>query len=559
MRNSTKRRLLQWACVPVVLFAGQPLQAADWFARFNGLSSGESTSPGRSGWTDISFFQGGASLPVSLSGGKRYIGKADVSGVVLSKDFDRLSPEIFAAMTLGTELGSVEVDFEVFDGTNRVNPVSITLNDVLIDYCSWSATSGPDGISESVSLVFNSSSYQTLRRNPDGTYTPGNGYVAYYDQITQTGTYGSIGQVAPTINSVPAQSVVRNTSGNSFSFSFSDPDTSSAGLTVDAVSLSESLIPDASIQLTGSGGSRTVMFDAADATGTATIRLTVDDGTTQVNRDVTVYVVNGTATPTLNGPLALTGCTVGLNPFREMTISDPDTGNPLQLSLSIGHGELTLATDIPGGVTAGEVAGNGTSTLTILSTRDQINTTLADPFGLLYATLSNANTDLTLTLTDTDPGATFLDGLVIPVVMYTDPFAYWQTLFFTEEQLAGGLATGELDDFDKDGVLNLIECATGRDPTNPGDLLPMTVVVSGSGEDRFLNVTYRRLKSPGSILYGLELYNTVTREWFDGTAEISLAGTPESIDPRIESVTFRVDDPLVGPATLVRLRITQLP
>lgn len=139
------------------------------------------------------------------------------------------------------------------------------------------------------------------------------------------------------------------------------------------------------------------------------------------------------------------------------------------------------------------------------------------------------------------------------------PFAYWQTLYFTEAQLAVGVGTGELDDFDGDGVLNLIEHATGLDPTHPGDLIPLPVAISESGEERFLNVNYRRLKSQGSIAYGLELYNTITREWFDGTAQVTPLGAPVSIDPQIESVSLRVTDPLVGPATLVRLKVIRLP
>lgn len=558
MRDLTKCRLLRWACLTAILVGGQAPLTAELFVRFNGLPPGESTSPNRSGWTEVGSVQWGAGVPVGLSGGSRFIGKVSVSAVTLTKDFDRLSPFIFAAMTQGDNLASVDIDYEIFDGSDPVSPASFTLNDVLIESCSWSG--GPEGSpSESVSLVFNSASYEGLSPNPDGTFTPGSGFVAFYDQVTQTGSYGPIGQVAPTIDSVAAQTVVRNAAGHSFSFSFSDPDTALGSLAVDAVSLSEGLIPDASIVVTGSGESRTVTFASADATGTAIIRLSVADGTTAKTRDLTVYVVNGGATPGLHGPIALTGSIIGLNPFNEIRISDPDTGSGLQLVLSVGHGTLTLATEIPGGVTAGELAGNGTGTVTILSSRSQINTTLADPFGLLYATLSNADTELTLTLTDTDPGATFLDALVIPVVMYTDQFAYWQTLYFTEAQLAGGVGTGELDDFDGDGILNLIECATGLDPTNPGDLLPLTIAISDSGPDRFLNVNYRRLKSPGSIAYGLELYNTLTREWFDGTTEVTPLGAPVSIDPRIESVTLRITDPLAGPATLVRLRIVKLP
>jgi type VI protein secretion system component Hcp len=555
---------MRWFFLPVTLCAAQSVFGDGLFVRFSEFPSGipfvsgDSTSSGRTGWSQIESFQGGAFRSVSLIiGGSRESSRVQISGVSLSKQFDRLSPALFDAATRGGDFGKVEIDSEVFDGTSLVSPFSITLNDVLLDGCSWSFEG--DSLFESISFFFNSASYQILKKNPDGTYTEGNGFLAYYDQVTGTGTYGSIGAVSPAIPGVAAQTAVRNSTGNSFSFSFTDPDTSVGSLIADASSLTEGLIPDASIVVTGSGGTRTVTFAAANATGTATIRLSVSDGDNVSSRDVTVYVINSSGTPTLNGPTVLLGCIEGLSPFREIVIAGPDIGSGLQLVLSVDYGTLTLATDIPGGVGPGEISGNGSNTVTILSSMDQINATLADPFGLRFSTLTNADVELTIILNDTDPGNSLLDALVIPVVVYEDLFSCLQAEYFTEAEIAGNLKTGELDDYDGDGTLNLIEIATGLDPTNPGELVPMTIAISEAGGDRFLNVNYHRRTGASTFVYSLELYDTVTARWLDGTAEVTALGAPESINPQIESVTFRVTDPLIGPATLVRLKVEKLP
>lgn len=565
MKMPGNRDLLRLWCLSAFLCAGQSLAYGGLFVRFSefpaGISaiSGESTAPGRNGWADLGSFQGGAALPVTLVIGSQETGKPQITAATLSKNFDGLSTALVSALTLGKTFGKVEIETEVFDGSNMVSPLSITLNNVLLESFYWTAIPGSPDLEESISLVFESATYRILKRNPDESYTPGTGYVAYYNLITNSGTYGSIGEASPAITSVPAQDVVRNTQGNSFAFSFYDPDTTLTEITADAFSLSEDLIPDASIVVEGSGGTRTVTFSTADATGPATIRLSVSDGVRTSTLDVTVYVVNGAATPTLQGPTVLLSCIEGLSPFRELLIAEPDTGSSLKLVLMVENGELNIRDDVPGGVLPDEISGNGTRSITIFSNMIRINATLADSFGLLHSTLTNSDTDLTLILNNTDPSSTLLDARVIPVVVYGNLYSRLQADYFTEEEIALNLETGELDDYDGDGTLNLIEIGTGLDPTNPSDLVPLAIDILNEAGDRFLQVTYRRRLATPTFLYAIEVYDTLTSTWLDGTALVTQLGAPERLNPQLESVTFRISDALIGPATLVRLKVLKLP
>ena len=49
------------------------------------------------------------------------------------------------------------------------------------------------------------------------------------------------------------------------------------------------------------------------------------------------------------------------------------------VTLSVAHGTLTLLTNVTGGITAGQITGgaNGTASITLTATQNQINATLA--------------------------------------------------------------------------------------------------------------------------------------------------------------------------------------
>ncbi len=98
-----------------------------------------------------------------------------------------------------------------------------------------------------------------------------------------------------------------------------------------------------------------------------------------------------------DSPLTITG----------VSISDVDAGaNPISVTLSVVSGTVTVATNIGGGVTSGNIAGNGSGTVTITGSQAAINATLAGASGLVYqGNLDFFGSD-TLTITTNDLGYT---------------------------------------------------------------------------------------------------------------------------------------------------------
>jgi hypothetical protein len=85
---------------------------------------------------------------------------------------------------------------------------------------------------------------------------------------------------APTISSIADQSIAANASTGALSFTIGDAETPASSLTVTGSSSNQSLVPNANIVFGGDAASRTVtVTPATNQTGTATITLTVSDGT----------------------------------------------------------------------------------------------------------------------------------------------------------------------------------------------------------------------------------------------------------------------------------------
>lgn len=527
--------------------------------------SGESAATGRSGWTDIEAFSGGGFANASIFGGAVSSSTPNLQPLSFQKAADSLSPSLFAACTQGKAFGKLQVDYAIvynIGGEPQLaTQTKLVYNNVLVTDINWSGAGG-SVVSESISCMFGSAYFQTRTLGPGGGYDD-EGYLAYYNVVTEESTLGLVplnatGTSPPQINPVAAKTVLRDSTGNSFNFSFTDADTDLTGLSADAVSISEGLIPDASVSVTGSGGTRTVQFSTADATGTATIQLLVSDDETTTPRNVTIYVVDPNAPPTIEAPSALVGC-VGFNePFTGIGISDPDTSSGLELVLSVDNGQLTLDTALAGGIQALQVSGNGTALVTVNASLSEINTTLGNPFGLLYSAASNSNAQLSLNLTDNDPVSPEVDSATVPITVFTDPYHCWQRRYFIEAEIIANLKTGELHDYEGDGTLNIIEFATGLDPTNPAECVPITAYLSETGEDTFLNVTYRRRIQPGSLSYSLELYDPATKTWDDGSSATNPVGVPAAVNPLIESVSWQITSPVATPGSLVRLKVLKL-
>lgn len=97
---------------------------------------------------------------------------------------------------------------------------------------------------------------------------------------------------APTISDIDNQTIDEDSATGPLAFVIGDVETSASGLTVTTTSSNTTLITSENLTLAGSGASRTlVATPAANQFGTATITLTVSDGTT-TSSDTFLVTVN---------------------------------------------------------------------------------------------------------------------------------------------------------------------------------------------------------------------------------------------------------------------------
>lgn len=98
------------------------------------------------------------------------------------------------------------------------------------------------------------------------------------------------------------------------------------------------------------------------------------------------------------------------NVITGISVSDVDADPATQaitVSFSVANGTLTIRTDVAGGITSGMITGgaNGTGSIVVTATQNQINATLAaGPFGLAYNPNANFNGADSLTVVTNDAG-----------------------------------------------------------------------------------------------------------------------------------------------------------
>jgi Ca2+-binding RTX toxin-like protein len=154
----------------------------------------------------------------------------------------------------------------------------------------------------------------------------------------------------------------------------------------------------------GTAGSRTTaasVFDGLLYSDEVTATITV----TGIN-DAPVNTIQGAALAisedAVNVVLSTTGNAISVFDVD----ADPATHN-IVVTLSVTQGTLTILTNVVGGIVAGDITGgaNGTNTITITATQNEINATLAASNGLLYNPIADYNGSDTLTIVTNDQGA----------------------------------------------------------------------------------------------------------------------------------------------------------
>lgn len=175
-----------------------------------------------------------------------------------------------------------------------------------------------------------------------------------------------------------------------------------------ALNSSTGVITVANAALLSSSPSYALTVQASDGT-------LVDDGVLTITlneiNDAPVNTLPATYSGTEDTALTLNG----------ISLSDPDNPTVMNsVSFSVSSGQLNLATNISGGVTAGQVSGNGTGTVTITNGNlAAINATLAAA-GLVFTPAANATANVTLTMTSTDVALSDTDTSTISLSAVND-------------------------------------------------------------------------------------------------------------------------------------------
>jgi hypothetical protein len=186
---------------------------------------------------------------------------------------------------------------------------------------------------------------------------------------------------------------------------------------VDEVSVYSRALTTAEIQSlynsTSTGIDRTVtVTPAANQSGTATITVTVTDGGSLTATDTFDVIVNAVNDPPVITPAAAQSATEDTNKaITGISVADIDAASSsVSVTLGVTRGTLTVSTTVPGGLTAGNITGNGSASVTLTGTISAINTTLAAATGLTYLPQSNYSGPDTVSIQMNDNGNTGIGG-----------------------------------------------------------------------------------------------------------------------------------------------------
>jgi parallel beta-helix repeat protein len=197
----------------------------------------------------------------------------------------------------------------------------------------------PDRVDYAYTDMENSQGFATI--SVDGLSFTYNMYKVGTAQPVWSHTFSKL-NTAPTISDITDQTTDEDTATGGLPFTVSDVETPAAFLTVTAASSNTAVVPTENISLGGSSASRTVnITPAANQSGTATITVSVMDGSTVTSIDTFLLTVN----PVNDAPIADTqSISLSWNTSIDLTLTGTDVeASPLTYSIvdAPTHGSLS--------------------------------------------------------------------------------------------------------------------------------------------------------------------------------------------------------------------------
>jgi subtilisin-like proprotein convertase family protein len=301
------------------------------------------------------------------------------------------------------------------------------------------------------------------------------------------------------------------------------------------------------------GGNRIATFTVTDG----------DGGTsTPKNRTIIVQATNQppvNTVPTVNYktledvPVSLTG----------LGVADSDASlQPIRTTLGVAHGTITVLTNVPGGVTADQVTGNGTNQVVLNADQLAINTTLQAINGVKYQCVLDYNGQDILTLTTNDLGNSGPGGALSDIdKVFIDIQNVYDNAKITTTTAAAVNVRGKEALLDKgitaklgDGQTSMvnsvltISITAGR---NRSDRMRLLNEGTGPGQ---INVVAGKKGQPSSLKIGTLKIGTVTGGENGVPLKITFNASASVADLQhvLRDITFRtaVQTTVYGPRTI---------
>lgn len=475
------------------------------------------------------------------------------------------SPLLLAAATGALDsVPEATLDFVQNAPDGPIPYARITLRDVVVSSYEQTISSDDGAPTERFSLIF--TRFELARLGGGNQIVS----AAYWDLDTNTGGQQTGLLSPPALAPISAQTTPEDTA-LSINLSVSDADTAPSSLSVEVSTNNPALFPPANLTLSGTGALRTLrLTPASDASGAATVTVTVSDGERSASRtfSVTVTAQNDAPHIAYSGPLVIE--TLANHPVAldGLSLSDVDAGtNPLvfQITQNEGYGWLTLRDTA--GVT---VNGQESPSLLAMGTLSALQSALADA-GLVFSpnygfpATEYAEAHIGLTLNDqgaTGAGGARLDTRELTIRVYQNQRSRWRAEHFLESlsDPAAELTTwGDLADPDSDGVPNLLEFALGLNPREAGapPLIPEIALPPTPGEMPRLELSFA-LRDDPRIQWELEICDALGQPWRSaGTTWETVTDSP---DGPFRYITVRETAARAGePRRFVRLRVNYVP
>lgn len=356
-----------------------------------------------------------------------------------------------------------------------------------------------------------------------GTYAVSSSYIVYLNDGTLSGNYTESGSFSHTIASAPSPPVIGNIGNAStpekvattVAFTISDPVTPAAALTINVVSSNTVLVPQSNISLGGSGSNRTVtLLPVANQWGLSTITITVSNGFTSSSANFVLTVIADNRAPTIS---VLPRMTVEAGSTTEIPFTIADINSPLDSLI------VSFRSAVPSLVSAESILVSGSGT-----NRTLIITAPSNQTGLAI---------ITVTVSD---GSLETSQILLFTIANKTIASWRQTHFGSHENEGDG---ADLNDFDGDGMVNLLEYALGSSPTDPSSVAHPVISTVNQGSEFYivlgLSLTINKPAEITDILYKAQVSDNLLN-WSDASYHVRMV---ENSDTRLKFVTERFGEP----------------